>query len=124
MGINVARFKKDAKRFVEQLDKGVVKHVNDGAVQAFSQITISIGKTLGVPVPQGGHPLDTGVALDGWEVRRANALGEAAVVFHEKPDSEPYLHFVEFGTTQIQPRLWITSSLMRMGLSPDWFPSG
>jgi hypothetical protein len=131
------RFRRDADKWLKHADKQITAHARRLALEAYDRITEDRGKTLGVALSQQGHPKDTGTAIRGWNVsvgspRKASPgsvstrdfkLGETIYVSHSDLAGRPprkALHFVEFGTSRIAPRLWITGALLSMGLRPDW----
>ena len=121
MPITARKFRRDADRFVKKLDKGVTDHA------------IYLAKTARSFI-QADHPIDTGRGIMGWNVSvgtpskaepgsvsaRTMQLGQVAYV----ANGVPYLHFVEFGTVKINPRLFISTALASMGLRPRFSISG
>ncbi len=122
MPISTRRFRRDAARWGKQLDKAVTTRATTLAVQAHGRIT---GST---------HPVDTGRGKAGWNVsvgtpskaepgtvnKGQMKLGETIYV----SNGVPYLHFPEFGTVKITPRLFISTALSSMGLRPAFAVRG
>jgi len=122
MPIKTTRFRRDAKRFLEKLDKGVTTQATNLAVQAHGRITSST------------HPVLTGRGKAGWNVsvgtpskaepgsvrKSGLKLGQTIYV----SNGVPYLHFPEFGTSRITPRLFVSTALASMGLRPAFSVRG
>lgn len=121
MPIRTVRYKRDVDRFVKQLDKGVTAQAVSLAVQARNHI-------------QADHPILTGRGILGWNIsvgkpskaepgvvrKSGMKLGQTIYV----ANGVPYLHFVEFGTVKINPRLFISTALATMGLRPRFHVRG
>ncbi len=116
MPIRTQRFKRDAKRFLRGLEKGVTTQATTLAVNAHGRITSS------------SHPVKTGRGKAGWNVsvgspskaepgtvrKSGLKLGQTIYV----SNGVPSLRLPEFGTVHILPRFFISTALASMGLKP------
>ncbi len=121
MPISARRFRRDAKRFTKKLDKGVTDRA------------IFLAKTARHFI-MADHPILTGRGIQGWNVSvgapvksepgtvsaRSMQLGQTVYV----ANGVPYLHFPEFGTVRITPRLFISNALAQMGFRPAFHVRG
>jgi len=119
--IRTTRFRRDAKRFLNQLDKGITNQAVSLAVAARNHV-------------QADHPILTGRGILGWNVsvgkpskaepgsvrKGGMKLGQTVYL----ANGVPYLHFVEWGTVSITPRLFVSTALASMGLRPRFHVRG
>jgi hypothetical protein len=122
MPIRATRYRRDAKRFLNQLDKGITNQAVSLAVQAHGRISGS------------SHPVKTGRGRAGWNVSvgkpskaepgsvRKGGMKLGQTVY--TANGVPYLHFVEWGTVRITPRLFVSTALASMGLRPRFHIRG
>lgn len=121
MPISARRFRRDAERFMNQLDKGITNQAVSLAVAARNHI-------------QADHPIRTGRGILGWNVSvgkpskaepgtvRKGGMKLGQTIY--TANGVPYLHFVEWGTVNITPRLFVSTALASMGLRPRFHVRG